>query len=285
LYLQRRQAQTAADAGALAGARARCLGDAAWESIGDQSCLANTGALYPMGCDTVPITVAGSLGARSTATITVEPWLMGAFAALIGGGSSDVTVRALAEASCSTVIETGVLLPLTVPIEDFEEDGSYIVWNKEANEAGSFGWLEWPTVDPGCVQNHGNARLEDCIEHPWCSPYIAIGDWINTETGAKNSSYEHLWARWGCDTVAIPVYSRDNGKTGNNKEYQVGAFGAFYLTGMCKNKNESDSCPGYSAPTCGGGDRKITGVFVGYVEPDSIPGASDSTVYTVYLSK
>jgi Flp pilus assembly protein TadG len=281
LYLQRRQAQTAADAGALAAARVHCQrpnDTAAWKAAGNTFCSRNATTPYGLTCDT-QLGTAGSV--RTTASTSVDLWFAGVF------GMASTAVRAEAEASCDPIVETGTVLPLTIPIEDFSLGASYLLWNKDAGGKGSFGWLEWPDpLDPGCPGNHGANRLKGCIEEPWCAPPIAIGDWIQTETGAINSALEgHLWPRWQCQTVVIPLYDGDNGKSGSNKEYRVGAFGAFYLTGMCKNKNEANACPGYSPPACSGGDTKVSGIFVGYVEPDSIPGQSDSTVYTVYLRK
>ena len=273
-YSERRQMQTAADAGALAAARARCLGDAAWVSAGETQCEANS-SQAAIACAVDGPGTYGSVWA--TASETISTW----FAGIVGVPS--ISVGARAEASCEPISGTGTLVPLTIPVGSYGPDLPYAIWNKDYGTSGSFGWLQFDPLDEGCPQTNGLPQVKACIENPSCAPVVRAGEAIQTtEPGVMNTLLSELWDHWQCEVVVVPLYSSRTG-TGNNTRYTISQFGAFQVTGMCDGKNHSYSCGG-APPECSGGDKIISGTFVKYLDADSIGGGSDSGVYVVYLS-
>lgn len=268
-YLERRQMQTAADAGALAAARARCLGSASWQTVGQTLCEANS-SQSSISCDVGPGNGAGS--AWATAEETLDTW----FAGIVGVPS--LTVGARAVANCEPITGTGTLLPLTIDDSVYSTGSTYTIWDKDYGESGSYGWLRWDGADEMC----GNpTTLSRCIQEPSCAPYVGLGQIVDAEPGVNDSGLVDLWNAWHCQVVVIPLYGYFDE---HNKTYQITNFGAFRVTGMCDGKNHSAHCPGASAPVCAGGDKKVTGQFTYYVNPDSTGGGAESSVYVVYLA-
>ncbi|MHB0876201.1 MAG: pilus assembly protein TadG-related protein [Anaerolineae bacterium] len=272
-YYERRQMQTAADAGALAAARAQCLGEAGWVGAGETQCKANS-SRAEIGC------VVGGPGAYgsawASASETVPTWFAGVI------GLTTMSVGARAEAQCSPIAGTGTLIPLTIPDDEFGVGAPYTIWNKDYGTSGSFGWLEWPDpLDPGCVGSHGTDRLRECIVTPSCAPMVRIGDVIDSETGVSDTSLVTLWDRWQCQVAVVPLYGAYDS---HNKTYTIARFGAFLVTGYCDGKSHSGHCPNEGTPDCSGGDKKVAGEFVRYLDADSIAGDVDSGVYVVYLA-
>jgi len=126
VYLQRRQMQTAADAAALAAARALCLDPTAdWVQVGNDLCLAN--GADPLGrdddgdgvgdhpdnpCDVGPGD--SDRSAQATAPKAVDTWL----ASIVGPGLDRIDVAAGAESVCRNVGAAENLLPLAVKVPD-----------------------------------------------------------------------------------------------------------------------------------------------------------------------
>jgi len=276
-YLQRRRMQNAADAGALAAARARCMGTPAdYLAYGKALCESqdNGGASCALA--------ATADGARAVASITVGTW----FARVLG--INTLTVSAAATGACKPIVGTGNLLPMTIalPTEGgFTIGQTYNIWDKDASKSvGSFGWLQWPNLDAGCPA-HGNGaeRLRTCIENPWCAPMIHVGDWIGTEPGVVNNAIWDVWDTWQCSPVTVPIYDVTNGGNGNNKAYHIIGLGEFVVTGICDN-NRARACSG-SPPACDASDKIIRGSFIRWVTPpDSEPGSTGYGVYRVYLT-
>lgn len=130
---------------------------------------------------------------------------------------------------------------------------------------GGFGWLE--TV--------ANTMCEATIED----------EWVGVDPGASPSTgctAESMAANVFEQVVLLPVFDNDNGLTGNNAEYHMYTYAAFYVTGYNfggQYKEPSDS------PPCSGSDRCIAGWFTtaavggGTVDPT----APDLGVNTVQL--
>ena len=112
-----------------------------------------------------------------------------------------------------------------------------------ADLPGGFGWLATAT---GCA-----------------TPTSANG-WFNAKTGrpapASCRPPEMLAMRG--KVVHVPVYDQVNGLNGNNGQYRIKGYAAFYLTGY---RFPSRTAPSLvtNAPPCRGNDFCISGYFVG----------------------
>jgi hypothetical protein len=130
---------------------------------------------------------------------------------------------------------------------------------------GGFGWLEtttnsdcealivdaWVGVDPGASPSQGA-----------CSPATVEAEILNK-------------------VVFLPVFNADNGLTGNNAEYRIYTYAAFYVTGY--NFGGQYKTPTSSTAPCSGSDRCIAGWFTTGSALDGVvdPGAPDLGVRTV----
>ena len=271
-YLQRRRMQNAADAGALAAARAKCMGTPAdYLAYGKALCESqdNGGASCALA--------ATADGARAVASITVGTW----FARVLG--INILTVSAAATGACSSSLGTGNLLPITLPNTGFGPGKFYTIWDKDEGDQGSYGWLRWE--NPECGKN-----LPDWVSSPACAPFLVIPVTINTKTGVDNAAFDTLWSTWMCKSVTVPIYDTSKWQSlpGNNNAYPIIGFAQFKVTAMCGPGNPGSLvCPGSGSPvpSCSKSERAVTGQFVTYVvDPNSKPGGPDYGVYRVYLT-
>jgi hypothetical protein len=108
---------------------------------------------------------------------------------------------------------------------------------------GGFGWLDATT---GC-----RAETE-------------VGDWVSVDTGSSPSNgCSPSYLRDLLGTVVLIPYFDDLRGTGNNAEYRVLGFGAYYLTayyftGQYREKSLIDN-----AYPCNGPNRCVEGYFIG----------------------
>lgn len=303
-YLQRRQLQTAADAGALSAARVWCLDHGAdWQTVGNTYCSLNaadsTG--YAVTCVT---DVGPDAPVRVTASAAVPTW----FIRILGGDLATINVRAEAQANCGPVVETSTFWPMAVAVPlacdpnlSFEEcfqtyENPVELWDKESDKyedcledptqdqcddvTGGYGWLDLPSECGG-----GGARaIGDMIEDPACAPPLHLPDWYDAKTGVNASQLDlHDW----CGTpVPIPIYREMHGPPDFPLEYYIEAVAAFTVTGVCVGPHDTPdgACPGFPTFDCTNQDKKIRGDFVeitteGYADDD----AYDTGVYVVYL--
>lgn len=303
LYLERRQMQTAADAGALAAAKAWCMSQADWQSVGDAYCGRNASTGYTITCNTGAGTAAP---VRVTASEPVQTW----FARILGSQFATVTVSAEAEATCNPVGSTGTLWPVAVmagmPNCDATEiDGCFLtgseniyeLWDKEDNEykkeceadplkpqcddtSGAFGFLRWN--DSPCGLGGANL-LKQSILSPNCATGVTVPSTIYSEPGAELGSVKDEMATWCDQDVPVPLYRTRTEGGGQNTGYNIEAIGVFHLTGICTGRNKPQ-CPEQPASTCDSKASMVMGYFTGEtIQGFGSPDAPDTGAYVVYL--
>ena len=309
LYLQRRQMQTAADAGALAAARTWCEDPASdWQAVGEQYCDQNRGDTYPGDC----VAEAGTIGpVRVTASSDVSTWFM----PILGGGFATIDVSAVAEADCKPISVTGTILPMAVmapfpescelqPIAScFVENETVELWDKEDQSlrqacehdpslpqcddaSGALGFLNLVSECGG-----GAHELEAIISDPSCAPTIHIPSWQPAKPGANLQPLADTLRTEICgDIVPVPLYRTKelapDGQGGNeDHSYLIEGLGMLEVTGICTHAGEG-TCDlvKYGELACDNKYRMIRGIFRGMVtEGHYEPGAQDTGAYTVFL--
>jgi hypothetical protein len=292
-YLQRRQMQTAADAGALAAAREYCAGRPGWQEMGRHYCEDLNGA---QSCE-VGLDPTRQRTVQVVAEITVPTWFAGVI------GMSSIIVRAAAQAACSAPAGLGDMLPFAVKLPDgvgFEEGQTYQFWYKtpsqEDDPRGAFGFVDWPWLESGegeaaCTCSGGGTKLLECvIAQPQCAPWVQTEKWWNfPEPGAElNPLIDALRKYWLCNEngAIVPIYDKREG-SGNTTEYYVVGFGRFVINGICTGQGPGKqwACKGVPTPLpCGPGDKIVQGEFIESVsgeQPD--PNAGYYGVYVVHL--
>ncbi len=218
LMAERRQMQNAADAGALAGARAICAQDPDPE---EQAALYATqnGAQF----DVTDITIDGQ-----TAEVIAGTATQTYFAGLIGFHT--VTVRAEAAAACGTINRACNFMPVAfealkwdlmmnecgrefividsdkLTITDTDGDGI-----DEIISTGGRGWLRLPPADPlfepECSACHGADSLKCWAEHPYPGQ-ISLPACIREEPGTMNSAFE-IWGKQTGKIALVPLHDGD----------------------------------------------------------------------------
>jgi len=258
-FLHRRQAQEAADAGALAGALALTLGNDAAEAVADS-------VEYSLGHNTATSVTVTVNGPCSVTVVTRQ-----SFGTIFGGviGQSVLEVETRASASCVPV--TGMaekVYPIAVSADGFALDSSYEIL--AGGGPGNFGWLGWTgCTNTGCLCTSltppGNS---DTYVNPLDSSdhIIDVGDWIPGSTGVANAACVRnaLDALIGPEPIPIlvPVWDAVQG-SGSNLKYRVAGFAELTI--------ESYHLPG---------QNRITGRFSRAVEPGEAAAAGSG--YGVY---
>ena len=217
-YLQQQRRQLAADAAALAGARAVAL----QASDSDVSNPVREFSSIPGATSATWRFTAGNRG------VSVEVWRT--FPTFFGSvvGQSEITVAAESEAALLPIGGTGDLLPMAVDCATTFNFGQiYQIWDKDDKKSsGGFGWLDW---NGG---SRGNPELADNIRNPANSGYWEIGDLIPSGPGVQNSNavenaLDEVIAR--NRAVTIPLYDVVSGN-GSNTTYRVCGFAQFFVT-------------------------------------------------------
>jgi Flp pilus assembly protein TadG len=275
-YSQRRQMQTAADAGALAGARVLWL-------MRYDNAAARDAAAKAAACDYASRNSAAGckveLGCGGDNIICVDATRR--FDTFFARILSIDTLNASAHASANVreVVATGNLWPIIVPKQDFEKCYStdpcdsascktYTIWDDTKKGtgggsgtdpnagAGNAGWVQWNQNrmipnDP-CPGN-GVPNLVCELTTAGASGYWQIGDWVGggNVAGDKPSSQVRsaIQAKM-CTRVTVPIWDDIRG-TGSNTEYRIAGFAEFVLT-----KFELT-----------GNDKTIEGHFIRWTEP------------------
>lgn len=258
VYAQRRQMQNAADAAALAGARALAMGKTDGEAVaaGKQYAAANGG--------TAAVTVTG----HTTVTAVVTKSVTTYFANVIG--VSQLTVGAAATAETSAPSSAIGIMPLTIHESKWELGKQYQIWEKDCENKDEDpdvlcapahrGWLN---LDAG----GGSASDTSCWVCPdptKCPPppQIALPDgqdgiWINSAPGNMESAVKDLYTCHLGKVVLVPVFSTmcERGSAGcpdvGNGKYN------YYIVGFAALKVEGADKP--NAP------KVIFGEFVRYI--------------------
>lgn len=293
-YLQRRQMQTAADAGALAAAKAYCAGEG-WQAAGESFCGMN-------GAQSCVVTMApgGGRVVQVQASVTVPT----SFAGVLG--ITSLTASAMAQATCSPPMGVADLVPMVVKLPGgymFEEGEEVDLWIQEEGESGAFGWVDWPslynTPDPCTCSGTGQGipELECVIEQPWCSPYLSVDQWytLAKNGAAMNPLVDVMRAELLCNPegIVVPLYDDRTGG-GATADYHIVGFGRFIMTGICTGHTAAKQwhcdCPGtgYACTgvsplpmPCGPSDVVVRGYFVEEVVPG--PGDPNADFYGTYV--
>jgi len=214
VYAQRRQLQNAADAAALAGARAQLLkGTAAVASAASQYATANGAD----GCEVVTTT--------NTVTANVSKTVETFFVRVVGINSMPVGASATAAISTPTSL-TCSFLPLTVPYKEPSQwpTGQFTIWQRcdsSKNDVCSNtvdiqesmnGWLnlDGKSADPnsGAVDSR-HLVCWICPDRSTCSdiqnPGVDLG-WVNGTPGLDSNALQAVDSCAEGKTVYIPLY-------------------------------------------------------------------------------
>jgi type II secretory pathway pseudopilin PulG len=244
LYWERRQLQNGADAAALAAAQDHATGQGArGEATARSYADANNtrGAYleeYRPGDGRVTVVT-------RTGDIDQAGWLRSWLAGVLGRDQS--FVRATATAAWGGPARLATAIPVTF---------SRCEW--EAYTAMQGGYAPpppyddgWPTetvvmfhdttgsAPPGCGGGPVNADLPGgfgylkTVDNRTCAVESIVDDWFADSTGnsVPNGCSNDDFAALVGTVIPLSVFDQVNGLTGNNGEYQIGGYAAFYLTG------------------------------------------------------
>lgn len=270
-WVDKKQLQNGADAGALALAQA-C-------ASGTGECPAGTGpnttARSLAQSNRVDNTADGEVIHKTATSVTVETtytrnnW----FAPFIGISQTPVTARAkavwgtpgaatafpLTFSLCEFYWQTGTKIgspPSTTerfevtlqtkvaPSADYGVLGTCGTRAAHNEEAGGFGWLPPNTS---------------------CMAEIDVNGWYAAKTGASTPTCFD-GANLRDAKILIPIFDKTNELPGKNTEYHIYSFAEFQVTDFCIGPNASDAWP--TASSCPASKRYIGGYFVKWVSLD-----------------
>jgi hypothetical protein len=220
LYADRRQAQNAADAAALAGAQALCdKGSSAARSAASSFTAKNLDSNLDPEVD---ITVNSSAGTVAVDVYLQRETLLGR---LLDEAAEESEPSAHAVAECTSNSGSGIY-----PIATRERAGGFTIGQtyeiREGQSAGNFGWLRWSG------QNSSSGTLCSNLSTPRGGEPLYSGDWIYGATGNMNSSCvrneldDRIDSR---EPVIVLVFDGYSG-TGSNLQYHVAGYAEFVLT-------------------------------------------------------
>jgi len=256
-FSQRRQMQYAADAAAMAGARALALnlGTTAAERAIAQYATANGADRY-----------AWRLESGNRVRVWVGRTFPTFFARVMG--ISTMTAVASADATFSGAKRTDGLLPIAVEIFPFEFGRVYTLWDASVRPApGNIGWLDWNGGSAGARE------LADNICNPENSGSWSTGAWVPSAQGVKASALvRNCLNRWVGKVVKVVLYDAVEGR-GHNTRYHIAGFACFRIVGFSltgKNKYiQGRFEPCVTSGQGGGPDWGLRVVTLGPPGPDS----------------
>jgi len=223
-FLQRRQAQEAADAGAMAGAYALALGENAAAAAG----AATEYATDRNTATSADITVTGG----QTVTIVARNSFPTFFGAVIGQRSLEVGARAGAKVAPVTAVREGVF-PIAVNWNDLEYNTPYDLFAGAG--PGNFGWLGWigsTDTDSLCASLTGEGNSETYTNPYDSSDHIlSVGNMIPGSTGVANAAciQNALQTLIASETpIIVPVWDQAQG-SGDGLEYRLAGFAEFVV--------------------------------------------------------
>lgn len=238
-YREQRQAQSTADAAALAGASALPGNTLQAGTLAAQFATSNGGGLAPGD-----ITFRSDFQPSDTVVVQVKRTAPSFFAQIFS--ISSVTVHATAAARAGTPDQVSGVAPIVVNKLQAELSGPscpcfHVETTLPLGKDGAPGAFGMVNLDPG--SNNGVPNLADWIQSGF-DGYLPLGDY-NSDPGAKfNSSnvQDALSARIGSELL-FPVYDTLSGN-GANAEYNVIGWVAFHLDAFDAQGN-SGSLTGY----------------------------------------
>jgi Flp pilus assembly protein TadG len=310
LYTERREAQNAADAASMAGARQVILecnngagaSEAAIRNQALQMVQANnpnaTAQVFYIdlagsrpyasevgGVGFVPCACGGNRAQGIEVVVTGQTQTF--FANIIGRENLSAQARARASFNVVSVVSSGLYpftrrnLPLT-----YNDIVTLRILDDADTLPGNFGWLTWngenntpnlceSLTPPGdCQIKYYNPGTPD---NGWTPDYadkqIAIGKWVQGATGNMNANDVRGWLDWHIanhTAMAIPLYDTVVGE-GSHSNYRVGSFAAFELQSY----------------DFGGQNKSMTGRFLRTVVPGDwappVACGAEGGVYSVKL--
>jgi len=276
VYAERRRMQTAADAGALAGAailldngenaakaRAVDIANANGASITVDDVIVDWGSTY------------GTVTADTTITVNAYEDARTSFAQVLG--INNLGVAATAVASFVPLGGVGDLLPIAIEGSDFEEGVTYKLWESATmSGAGNFGWVDFREGANSTV------ILIDEIDAPEDNGFWMEGDWVSGLPGENSfPQISKAMDQYAGQEVTIIVYELVQ-NNGAGFDYQIAGFARFKLDDPPYDRTSYD--------VDGDGKKEqnvayIQGQFVGWVTAGGTAGTKDYGTYTIYLSQ
>lgn len=265
-YTERREAQNAADAAAMAGARELVLqcgtaapNDQAIYDAAEALVNANIqGATFDiryvdaagnLSEDTVGQTGIVPCGCGSRAEgvdVTVNGVAQSFIAGLIGRPT--LNVQASARARFGAVATAGDLYPITRrmptsmddPMFQYGQPVTLRVLDNADTLPGNFGWLTWDGQNntPALCDSLDDTPNSEIYYNPgfpsaWTPDYndhaIAVGKWVQGAPGNKNAHCVRSWLDWHIahgTAMTIPLYDQV-AEQGSHGNYRVAGFAAF----------------------------------------------------------
>lgn len=252
IYAQRRFAQNAADAGALAGARALARGEEVGPQV-DQYVKRNGGQSYE--CSIVGASV----------VVTVHRNITTYFAAVVNVPTFDVLAAAQAGWKPAGY---GCVMPIALLSGTFVANNEYTIWDSEKFTGtigeGIIGSSQRGWLDLDGDQSGGESELSTWIGKGGYDGEIIIGNWYHGDTGAKVNALSTLddlrTASGGKLLITVPVFDVVDDPKAEHALFHVVGFAKFLVTDV----------------ETRGAYKYLKGSFVGYVD-DCSQEAPDGT--------
>ncbi len=233
-YISYREMQVAADAAAIAGARA--LADGFGESFVTtraQELLAANGA----DTDLSIVTVTDG----SQVTVEAKAEVETVFAKILGLDS--ISVSAEAKALYGAAAEADNLMPFVVEKDTWVFGETVELWGNPSG-AGNFGWVHWSGQVPS------TPTLQANIDDPSRSDTVHIGDQVSGHPGVSFNAVRNNLNAWIGSPVTVILYDpAEVTGAGANLKYVARGFARFVITSTVSQ----------------GANSKIYGYFVEYV--------------------
>jgi len=271
-YREHRQAQSTADAAALAGAQVLPGNTAGALSLAQTFADKNGSDVAPGG-----ITFRSDYNPNDTVVVKVSRPAAGFFSSIFGIDST--TVGATAAARSGVPIEVMGAAPIVVSKQQPQLSGPGCPCFGPSNEIpdlplakvtglpGGFGLMN---LDSSC-QNHGTPDVASWVGNGYSS-FLSLGDYCQ-ETGAKFSSSQvrdALTSRVGTNML-FPVYDSYTGN-GQKGTYHIVGWVAFYLKSWTKESGNDFSLDGW-----------FTSVIWNGIQSNTNPNIPDFGVHTIAL--
>lgn len=243
-YAQRRQMQNAADAAAVAGARAYALQNDVNAAVSHFTSTNNASSFsWSQSSETRTDSLTGLSINLTNIEVTANVTYNTFFARIVG--INQMTASATARARIQPVDGIGNLLPIIPYEQNFVFGQVYDMWDDILNAPGGFGWVNW---DGGASST---PILVNYISNPSSSGVHNIGDWVYSMTGVKASSQvRDALSYWLNRPVIVPMYDQVTG-SGSNAQYRISGFAQFIMTDF----------------TLTGNPKNVRGRFAGLVVP------------------
>jgi len=223
LYVQRRRMQNAADAGALAGARALAKNGTTAEA----QAAAESYAIVHNGADTAQVTI----DADGLTVVACKDTQM-TFARVLG--VEHINVCARAGAMTGPIGSAVGLAPIAIRDFEYLFNVPYVIWDDDVERdlasgyisGSNRGWLSLNCVWPQVCGTAGADLLKEWMINGYPSA-ITFNSWIRGDGGVKAAVIQQAKVD---QLLKIPVYDEIVNKASNQAYYHVLKFAAFRVT-------------------------------------------------------